>query len=177
MSELKLLRTIIETLLQVDIKKKNRTRTLVEARYIYTKILRDRGHSCVSIGKELGKDHTTIVHYTKTINNLLGREVMLAEKYLLCKRAFNQEKPTQEEDISDKLLSLKNENERLISERKKFNVMYERYFRLIDVIKLIDQRTPKGSETTVYDKINKMFNGYDLKDLTHYERVKKMGGG
>jgi hypothetical protein len=177
MGDLKLLRIIIETLLKVDVTKKSRTRNVVDARYIYTKILRDRGHTCTAIAREIGKDHTTVVHYTNKMSDLLSREVLLAEKYILCKMELQKENPVAEEDLSDRIISLKEDNERLILERKKFNSMYEKYIRLSDIIRLIDQRTPKGSETMVYDKINKMFNGYQTKDLTNYERVKKMGGG
>lgn len=175
MDELKLLKLIIENVLQVDIKKKSRMRNLIDARYIYTKILRDRGHTCTAIGKYIGKDHTTIVHYSNKMDALLSRDELLAEKYIKCKNALQKERPVIEENLSDRVVFLKSEVEKLVAERKKFNNMYERYMRLVDIIRLIDQRTPKGSEDVVYDKINKLFNGYETKDLMHHERVKEMG--
>ena len=70
-NDFELSRKIVEMITGVDILQKNRIRNVVEARMIYALLLREIGHSLSSIGSTLGKDHTTIIHYVKTLRSLL----------------------------------------------------------------------------------------------------------
>jgi chromosomal replication initiation ATPase DnaA len=57
------LKEIVSKVFETDIMMKKRTRNNVEARMIYTKILRDELNTFASIGKSINKDHSTMVYY------------------------------------------------------------------------------------------------------------------
>lgn len=174
-NEMSSLKNIIKSLFDIDIDKNVRKREFVDCRLIYSKILRDRGHTTVSIGKSLQKDHSTIVHYTNVANTLISRDESLAHKYLLCKNTFSQVVPSNNLGVSNRLVVLSSENERLLQEKDMLVNNLKRYDRLKDIIKIIEERTPNGMELVIKNKIRKMFNGYNLQELTHYERLKEVG--
>lgn len=162
--EMDSLKEIILKLLKLDINKKERSRELVDARYIYAKILKDRGHTLMSIGRSLKKDHTTIMHYIKQVEIMLKQDNRLAEMYVMCKEAFLTDKPHFSKDYKEfelisKIIKLTKENESLILERKNILDMKEKFSRISRIVDIIDMRTPVGFERTIEEKINRMFNG------------------
>ena len=64
-NEVEIVRKIVEQVTGVNIFEKNRKRFVVEARAIYSTLLRDVGYSFPFIAETLGKDHTTIIHYMR----------------------------------------------------------------------------------------------------------------
>ena len=53
---------IVNTEFNLDILKKCRQRPYVDARRVYTQVMRDRGYSLTAIGRSLGK--TTLRYFT-----------------------------------------------------------------------------------------------------------------
>jgi len=72
-----ILKNIIQDLLGVDVMHKSRKQHIVDARKIYSNILRNKGWSFFAIGKSLRKDHSTIIHYLKDSQVL----VLMDKKY------------------------------------------------------------------------------------------------
>jgi chromosomal replication initiator protein len=65
-----------------DITKRSRKGPLVKCRHIATKIIRDKTGLCYQdIGDLLGKDHTTIIHSIRTIENWMESEDAILEDY------------------------------------------------------------------------------------------------
>ena len=65
--------TILE--LGVDIDIESRAREIVYARAIYYKLCREFTKQPLSaIGREVGKDHATVLHACKTVNNLMDTD-------------------------------------------------------------------------------------------------------
>lgn len=64
MNNEKLIKLISDTL-EIDLMKETRVREYVYARYIYAKIMRDKGFSLSYIGNTINKDHATIIHALK----------------------------------------------------------------------------------------------------------------
>lgn len=162
--EMESLKEVINEMFNIDIMKNSRKRELVNGRYIYSKILRGRGHSFKSIGKSIKRDHSTVMYYIDKINFLLKQDEQLAEKYIICKDVFLKDKPKVSDMLDDKDLVLKMtqliaENEELILDRERILSMNRKYNRIHKIIDLIDERTPKGAESIVHNKIIKMFNG------------------
>ena len=52
-----ILKQIVSEVFDVDILDKRRTRNVVDARGVYSKILKDKGFTLVFIGQSLNKDH------------------------------------------------------------------------------------------------------------------------
>jgi hypothetical protein len=101
----RILRTIVERVFGVDIMQKKRTRILVDARIIYSKILRENGYSFPIIGALLAKNHTTILHYCSMYDEDADFIPELKGKYLLCKSIFNGELPGEYNYTKDELIS------------------------------------------------------------------------
>lgn len=93
------LKEIINEVFLVDIEIKSSKREVVDARKVYSKILRDRGYSYESIGNTINKDHSTIIHYIKNIEYLLSYDQILREKYVACKNVFVKKKNSISEQI------------------------------------------------------------------------------
>jgi len=97
--EIEDLKRIVNEAFLVDLDVDNRKREVVDARKIYSKILRDSGYSYEAIGHTINKNHATIMHYIKNIEHLLSYDQILTLKYIACKNVFIQKK----ESISDQI--------------------------------------------------------------------------
>jgi len=145
----------------VSILAKNRKRFVVEARMIYSTLLREAGYSLPFIAETLKKDHTTIIHYIQSLKDLKETDIHMMRKYLRCRELFLSEKqPVNLVDDCDKLRLeieiVKAENYLLSEELNQFKISDEN--RLRKIMKLIDENTPKGYELIVERKIRKMFD-------------------
>ena len=158
------LEQIIDKEFNVKIKSRKSKRDFVYARMIFSKILRERGHTTSGIGRFLGKDHTTIVHYGITVNNILSQFTSYKSQYIKCYNEFMVDKEQIMLSVTEKNLkmynfSLKNEVERLILENKSLTEKLDKHKRLTNIIEFIDSRTPRGKEHFMLRKINLMING------------------
>ena len=157
---------IVELVTGVKIIENNMKREVIDARMIYAKILRERGASLVSIGMTINKDHTTIIHYLRTMDSLLITDREVIRKYIKSKELLlldeqdlnllngndtvselSRLKETLE--ISEKKVKLlQDENEKLNREMERFR----------GILKIIDEATPMGQEKIVERKIKRMLD-------------------
>jgi len=170
-NDLEVLRDIINMVLVTDVTAKKRMRYLVEGRMIFAKILREYGYSLNRIGSFLGKDYTTIIHYTRTINKLLDVDIEILGKYKKCRELFILEKQPTEEltteydlkneifRLSTKIAYLINENtllkEKMANMKKDLSSNDKRLNRIVN---FIDENTPVGHEFIIERKIRNMFD-------------------
>jgi hypothetical protein len=154
---------IINNSFSISIKGDSRKRKLVDARVIYAKIARDMGHTFKSIGRQIGKDHSTVIHYMTSFDLLHGSDAEFRRDYLFIKEGvidvFNQLKDNQEFKKINNVRLLKEQIEKLSLKNEKHLVRELKNERLKEIIKMIDERTPLGWEDYVRGKINSMFNG------------------
>lgn len=166
-SDIEVVRNIVEMVTGVNIHAKNRKRTIVEARMIYSAILREAGYSLPFIADTLKKDHTTIIHYLRLVKDLSETDNQVMRRYLRCRELFVLEKqpvnlvnPTDYKAEVDRLKTqieiMKAENYLLNEELIQLKVSDTN--RLLKVFKLIEENTPKGHELIVERKIRKMFD-------------------
>jgi hypothetical protein len=157
---------IVELVTRVKITVNNRKREIIDARMIYAKILRERGASLSSIGMTINKDHTTIIHYIRTMNDLLVTDREVLRKYIKSKELLlldEQELNLLDENdtlselsrlketvdvLEKKNILLQDENERLNREMERFR----------GILKVIEEATPIGQEKIVERKIKKMLD-------------------
>ena len=157
------LKSIVENMFGVDIMKKRRGRDFVNARLIYSKILRDAGCTFESIADSLNKDHTTIIHYIDISNSIFMQDDQLSEKYFVCKDLFLKDNPQlsreyKEFEMASKIFRLTSERDELLKRIKWANEIKAKYERLEGIIELINMRTPIGLEKSIEMKINRMCN-------------------
>jgi hypothetical protein len=138
----------------VSILAKNRKRFVVEARMIYSTLLREAGYSLPFIAETLDKDHTTIIHYVQSLKDLKETDMHTMRKYLRCRELFLSEK--QPVNLVDDCENLRAEIYLLKEELAQLKIADES--RLMKIIKLIEENTPVGHELIVERKIRKMFD-------------------
>jgi Bacterial dnaA protein helix-turn-helix len=166
-SDVYIVRKIVEMVTGTSIMAKDRKRNTVESRMIYATLLREQGYALTYIGDTLGKDHTTILHYLRSLKALTDTDVNTMRKYLRCRELYLIEKQpvnlTQNIDYKTECAKLttqidiaKAENYLLTEEIAKLKKSEES--RLLKLFKLIEENTPKGNELIVERKIRKMFD-------------------
>lgn len=163
MKEMQQLAEIIKSVFNEDVKDKIQRREIVDARMVFSKILRERGYTYSSIGKFLKKDHSTIINYMRNVHSLLTQINGLMAKYVECRDLFliNKEALDINKEAKDNklsIISLNNQIEKLILERDNVTQMEMKYKRIVDILNVIDKKTPNGREKFILKKINLMFN-------------------
>ena len=119
------LKKIVNDVFLVDLEVKNRKRGVVDARKIYSKILRDSGYSYELIAETINKDHATIIHYVRNVEHILSYDRMLRDKYVACKNVFIKKRKSIKEqikrdvDVYVTVIRLTNELQEAISSNKK----------------------------------------------------------
>jgi hypothetical protein len=170
--ESKILFRVIKDKLGVDVLSKCRERNVVDGRVICARILRDRGYSLQSIGREMGRDHTTIMHYLSLIEDLAAVDEVMNANYLKCLRTFqlfaNDENMDDVSGMSQaqlkkELITLRSQynvlfldNKRLKSELDKLNHQEKTYGEVLDVVK---SRMRSNDKDLVIRKLHQLFNG------------------
>jgi IS30 family transposase len=109
----------------LDISVTNQKQGVVDARAVYSKILRERGYSLEVIGKSLNKHHSTILHHLKNIDFLIEKDKNLRDRYIHCKLNFLRDKEPfeivskKDRDSYMSVVRLKNELEETIKSKNK----------------------------------------------------------
>jgi len=147
--EINELKKIVNNVFLVDLQATSRKRDMVDARKVYSKILRDNGYSYEFIGETIGKDHATIIHYIKNIEYLLSYDRILIDKYVTCKNVFIKEKKCisdqlkKDVDVYVTLIRLNNELQEAIESKNK--ILNE----FVDFIEQYEKTT--GHLPNIYD--------------------------
>lgn len=158
---------IVEMVTHTKLTVNNRKRECVDARMIYAYVLRHSvGASLASIGMSINKDHTTIIHYIKTMDNLLEVDREVARKYIRCKELLLlSEQPLNLLDERDEILEINRLKEQIEILERKNKLLEEENKRVtkqtgrfMNILELIEENTPSGEEYLVERKIKKMFN-------------------
>ena len=161
------LKDIVNGVFETDVNIKSRDRNVVDARRIYSKILRGIGYTFYDIGATLNKDHATIVHYLKNLNELMVVDKPLMGKYLKCVELFGKDIEPVVIDpdltsVSLKLLneSLRNQLESLTLENANLRAHMDKYVRLKNIIDILNDETPRGGELSMEIKIQQMITRF-----------------
>jgi hypothetical protein len=161
-TELDAIKIIVEGELDINIFGDSRKRNLVDARIIYAKIARESNHSYKSIGKHIGKDHATIIHYMKNFDWLFSSNTEFRETYIYLKEKFMEMKPKlkdiQEIKIINNSMMLHKQIESLSLKNEKYLSEKLKYDRLQKILWVINDRTPIGQEDYVEARLHNFFN-------------------
>lgn len=164
MNDFELVRKSVEMVMSVDIFTKNRKRRVVEARMLCGLLMRELSYSLKQIGEYLKKDHTTVIHYERTMKNLIDTDVNVLKIYLRCKELIDSQKqPVNLSDPKHEVLKLRSQLETLKAENMLLSEQLDEIklsdgARFAKIFKLIEENTPSGYELIVERKIRKMFD-------------------
>lgn len=87
-AQIRYLKKIVDSEFNIDISDKCRKTNYVNARLIYSYILRSRGVGLVRIGDSLDKNHATILYLISNAPFYFKQEPELNLRYLSCKSLF-----------------------------------------------------------------------------------------
>ena len=79
--EFHVLQLAVESVMDTPLITSCRNRPNVNARMIFSRILIDKGHTTISIGKYLNRSHCTIVHYNKKFDGYIMSDKQLRNSY------------------------------------------------------------------------------------------------
>lgn len=161
------LKKIVDYVFDVDIASKSRKREIVNARITFAAVLRNKGFTTTKIGGYIGKDHATVLHYTRNLDWYLKTDMDFKKKYEMVTKEFNVEHDPvydmHDAELKKEIFILRNENnslrlenERLKNEHKETKT---RYGRIKNLIKLVDERTRMGTEEEIERRLNYFYNG------------------
>ena len=158
------LKEIVSQVFETDINIKTRKRNNVEARMIFSKILREDGSTLQAIGKAINKDHSTVIYYVNQASNLIKQSIELSNKYLECKNCYINNLDVvlpqmKYDELKNEVVELKALINQLTAERNEIIKVKEKYNRIKKIINLVAERTHVGKEEFIERKINQMFNG------------------
>ena len=158
------LKEIVSQVFETNINIKTRKRNNVEARMVFSKILREDGNTFESIGNAINKDHSTIVYYVNQASVLIKQSIELSDKYLECKNCYIDNLDVvlpqmKYDELKNEVLELKLLINQLTIERNEIIKVQEKYNRIKKIINLVAERTHVGKEEFIERKINQMFNG------------------
>jgi hypothetical protein len=153
----------LESFFGFSLSEKSRKRNMVEARVIYAKIMKVYTRTSLSdIGRAIGKDHATIIHYLSNFKWLKKTDQGFSSKYDTVADMYEEFRATwfNEDRFDEKkqIQLLKSSIHKVTNEKEKYEKYFKKIQRIDSIIQLIEERTPKGEEEYVESKINRMFN-------------------
>jgi len=153
----------LESFFGISLSDKSRKRSMVEARMIYAKLMKVYTRTSLSeIGKAIGKDHATIIHYLSNFKWLKKTDQAFSSKYDTVSDMYEEFRATwfNEDRFDEKkqLQLLKSIIEKINTDKEKYEKYFKKIKRIDSIVQLIEERTPKGEEEYVESKINRMFN-------------------
>ena len=151
------LKEIVSQVFDTDINIKTRKRNNVEARMIFSKILREDGSTLQAIGKAINKDHSTVIYYVNQASNLIKQSIELSNKYLECKNCYINNLDVvlpqmKYDELKNEVVELKDLINQLTEERNEIIKVKEKYNRIKKIINLVAERTHVGKEEFIEKK-------------------------
>jgi len=158
---------IVNAEFNLDILQKTRKRPYVDARRVYTQVMRDRGYSLTAIGRTLDKDHATILHYLRNAHVLFSQHPNLDESYRrISKLRENTIDPIDEMntlELRHHIYRLRQNLEslslRLTKTESRLDKRDREDERLSDIFHIIRKRLPSGKEKQLKSKLITIING------------------
>ena len=166
-----LFKKIINQVFNIDLTHKCRQRNFVNARMLFTKMMREDGAKVNTIASFLNlESHASVLHYLKNINFILKYDKELDSQYQTCLRYYKLADPRIDDlrphELKGLILVLEDRNKLLSLEIQSLQetihtteLRDKRFKRLFDLIR---NRTKPDTEEVIEKKLNTIFNGvYD----------------
>lgn len=145
-----------------DVFAKCRERKFVDARITFSKLLNEQGLGCSDIGRILGRNHATVLHYFHRGEELLEVDPKFRKKFVMVREEYAGEDPVYyytAPDLRKKFMELRTEYEYLQRRIQEMKDEARDDKRLQDIFNVIRYRTKRGKEEEALLKINRLYNG------------------
>ena len=136
----------IKELTGIDITDKTRKRNVVELKALYCYLMKQKGNTYTSIGKQIGLNHATIIHHYKEYPYIRKNREDLKELEELLKKMSEYEETKEPTSIELEILKKQNKEykERLEAIEKEFSE---------NKLQIIKRLIPLLSTKHIYDKL------------------------
>lgn len=153
-------REIANRVFDANILDKYRKPSNVMARMTYARMLQGRGYTTSEIGASIGKNHSTIVHYARTLRNLYDTEVSTRVSVDICVAEFLERlggSIVEHDKSPSKELAI--QNAQLYFEVKTLENRLHSVKRLRRIIDMIGELIPSGREREAEKLIKLVLGG------------------
>ena len=165
-----LLISIVNSIFNVDIKKKCRKQQVIDARCVFFKILFDFKYSKTDIAAVLGMHHATIIHSLSMMPIYIQHDSFLKDRYEKCKKDFKKnigdvytpivvDRLTHEDILRSRLVTIKNDNEALKKEIKSLHSTIKEFGEYASLIRIIKDRVHKNNVDEFKRNLHRIANG------------------
>lgn len=160
--EIRRLADICQLVFDTDVFTHCRERNFVDARIVFSALLKEQGMGPSAIGRILDRNHATILHYFRKFEGLLETDKVFRKQYVTCREQYVGDDPIfyySAPELRKKFVELREELEqtraKLDSAREQMK--YDR--RLQPILDIVRIRTKKGDEEEAANRINRVYNG------------------
>ena len=87
--EVRRLADICQTVFDTDVFVSCRKRAYVDARIVFSNLLKEQGMGPSAIGRILGRDHATVLHYFRKFEALLETDKAFRKQYVICREQLS----------------------------------------------------------------------------------------
>lgn len=168
-TEFELVKKIVEENCDGLVMDNSRHRNNVIARMALANILLKKNYTSTAIGTFMNKDHTTVLHYRRELYDLCKTDSRLKSTYEeslkiyeSCTQSSNYKKP-HEDELTEEIKKLEESEAELKSQINVLNLRLEsklhKESRLNNIIDIVIDRTRRGTECLVEEKIKRFYNG------------------
>jgi hypothetical protein len=159
--------SIVNNTLGVKMLGQSRVKKMMDARKIFSKIMRDNGWRLDEIGDFMGKDHASVIRYCRDADFRMKYDDTFVGWFRTCAEEYRKFDNTCINMSKRQLVSSVNRLQKevwelsvKVGELEQFkvsqNIIHERFGKVID---MMVSRTPRGKEDWLYLKLNAIFNG------------------
>lgn len=153
---------LIKAYLDVDITTKSRKREIVQAKHVFVHILRAAKCTCVEVGRHMGMDYTSVLHYDRTFEDYYNQSSILKDKYNRILDLYNEEYDPRLSlttcELREQLIVAQKEVKELSLRLQESNDFHDKKSNK-DLHRLIDERTRPNTEAYFYRQFNALYNG------------------
>ena len=154
---------IVNDTFNCNIMSSSRRRENINGRMAFAVIMRSKGHTLHKVGNAINKDHATILHYEKNMKHFLKADNNLREKYNLVEELFvgeyNPSWDLSKQELINELILLHNQKKELYLEIDRLNSKQGGDTRVKELVDIVTQRTPLGTEKDTALKLNRWYDG------------------
>lgn len=161
------LKTIVDSVFNLDTLTKDRRRPYVDAKKIFSVIMIERGSSKSDVARFLGVNHATVIYYRRTFYDHVKVDSTLRDKYAKTLKRFDERHDPiyhlNSHQLREACLQYKEEiNElHLKVEQLQREVRVEKYKhdRLNELHEFIDKNVDPSKEKRCINQLNRILNG------------------
>jgi len=160
--EIRRLADICHMIFNVDVFVSCRERAFVDARIVFSALLREQGIGPSRIGRILGRDHATVLHYFRKAEALLETDKIFRKRFVTAREQYIGEDPVfyyTSPELRKRFMDMRQELEETREKLEEAREQLKYDQRLKPIIDMVRIRTKRGEEEEIANRINRVYNG------------------